>query len=130
MKFPEGLQVFGDATYRGECPLEEAEQATFVSQFAKAFPHVRMFAIPNGGFRHKATAVKLQITGTSKGVPDLYIPAWKCWIEMKRTKGGRVSEEQKSWHEYLAGIGDTVLVTKGWEEAMKQVREVSKSYEP
>lgn len=110
-------------------PTEDAEQMTFVSQFSKSFPSVRMFSIPNGGFRHKATAIKLKTTGTSRGVPDLYIPAWKCWVEMKRKVGGRVSADQKGWHEYLLNIGDTVIVAKGWEDAMQKVIEVSSRYE-
>ena len=40
MKFPDFLPVFGDTDFRGECPLEEAEQATFFSQLRKLHPEV------------------------------------------------------------------------------------------
>jgi len=54
-------------------------------------------------------------------VPDLYIPAWHTWIEMKRVKGGSVSPEQKDWHIYLQGIGDFVIVGKSCEDAQSQI---------
>ena len=65
--------------------------------------------------------MKLKVEGVSKGVPDLHIPAWSLWIEMKRTQGGVVSPEQKDWKEYLESIGHTVLICKGCEDAINQV---------
>lgn len=102
-------------------PTEHAEQVTFVREFERLYPGVRIFAIPNGGLRAKATAVKLKQEGVRKGVPDLYVPEWNLWIEMKRVKGGGLSPEQKDWIEYLEAIGHTVIVGKGWQHAMEQV---------
>jgi len=47
---------------------EHLEQVTFVSFFKEKYPNVRIFSIPNGGFRHKATAQKLKIEGVSRVV--------------------------------------------------------------
>jgi hypothetical protein len=44
------------------------------------------------------------------------------WIEMKRQKGGSVSIEQKDWHEYLISIGHTVIVAKGFEDAVSKLQ--------
>lgn len=33
-----------------------------------------LFAVPNGGFRSKATAGKLKAEGVKAGVPDLFLP--------------------------------------------------------
>lgn len=52
-------------------------------------------------------------------MPDLVIPEWNLWIEMKRQSGGRVSSEQKDWHKYLISIGHTVGVCKGFEQAKR-----------
>ena len=104
-------------------PTEHVEQVTFVSEFRRRWPGVRIMAIPNGGHRHKATARKLQGEGVCKGVLDLYIPAWRTWVEMKRQKGGRLSEEQKDWIAYLEGIGDTVIVGYGWEDAIEKINQ-------
>lgn len=110
-------------------PTEHYEQVRFVGKFKIAYPGVRIFAIPNGGWRGKVTAAKLKHEGVSKGVPDMYIPEWKLWVEMKRIKGGSTSAEQKEWHEYLRAIGDTVIVPKGSDQALAMVSEfISKNY--
>ena len=102
-------------------PTESAEQIAFVSWFESTFPTVLIFAIPNGGFRHKATAARLKAEGLRKGVPDLYVPKWRLWIEMKRTKGGSLSADQKNWRDYLIGIGDAWMCAKGAKDAISQV---------
>ena len=97
---------------------EHVEQATFVTMFEMQHPGVRIFAIPNGGLRHKGVAQKLKAEGLKKGVPDLFIPAWLLWVEMKREKGGRLSPEQKDWIEYLESVGHTAIVGNGWKDAL------------
>jgi hypothetical protein len=111
----------------GDVPLEHIEQVTFVQWFESAYPEVMIFAIPNGGLRHPATARKLQLEGVKSGIPDLFIPAWKLWVEMKRSKGGKVSPEQYSMMIHLAGIGYDCLVGHGFEDAKKKVLEFAKS---
>ena len=103
-------------------PSEHAEQVTFVQWFRRQYPGVRIMAIPNGGARHAAVAGKLKAEGVSRGVPDLYIPAWSLWIEMKRTKGGRVSPEQRDWIEYLTSLGHQVIVAHGATAAIAAIR--------
>ena len=105
---------------------EHEEQREFVQWFRQNNRPVRIFAIANGGLRGKGEALRLKVEGVSAGVPDLYVPAWHLWIEMKRIKGGVVSLEQKDWHEYLQSIGDTVLICKGCEEAINAVDEFIK----
>lgn len=106
-------------------PTEHEEQRKFVSWFRQTYPGVRIFAIPNGGLRSKTTAMKLKVEGVSKGIPDLFVPAWALWIEMKRQKGGHVSLEQKDWHAYLVQIGHKVLIAKGFDDAVKKLHKLS-----
>lgn len=101
-----------------KCPTEDAEQITFLNWFRLNYPGVLIFAVPNGGFRHKATAQKLKQTGVVKGIPDLFIPEWLLWIEMKREKGGTVSKEQKEKINYLNDIGHKAIVCRGHQEAI------------
>jgi hypothetical protein len=96
---------------------EHQEQALFVQWFRRTFPDVRIFAIPNGGWRSQAQAAKLKVEGVSAGVPDLLIPDGMIWVEMKRAKGGTVSAEQKDWHSYLRSIGHVVIVGYGADDA-------------
>ena len=107
---------------QNDCPTEDQEQMLFVQWFRRTYPDVRIFAIPNGGHRHIAVAAKMKATGQVRGVPDLYIPEWAMWIEMKRQKGGSVSIEQKDWHQYLISIGHTVIVAKGFEDAVSKLQ--------
>jgi hypothetical protein len=105
---------------------EHAEQVTLISEFKREFPSVLIFSIPNGGFRDMNTAKKLKAEGAVKGIPDLFIPAWKTWVEMKRTKGGTLSPEQKKMKSHLESIGYKVIVGKGWAHAMQQLKEILK----
>lgn len=104
-------------------PTEHEEQREFVSWFRQTHPGVRIFAIPNGGHRSMATAARLKVEGVMPGVPDLFIPAWGLWVEMKRTKGGRIDEAQEDWHGYLTLNGYSVIVGKGCQDAKQQVFE-------
>jgi len=41
---------------------------------------------------------------------------------MKREKGGKVSAVQKDWIAYLEGIGDTVIVGHGCDDAQNKIK--------
>lgn len=94
-------------------PSEHAEQVGFVRWFRAKWPRVLIFAIPNGGKRNIKTAKLLQQEGVTPGIPDLYVPAWGIWVEMKRQKGGRTSPDQDAMIQYLEEIGHTVIVGYG-----------------
>ena len=96
---------------------EHVEQREFVRWFRQTFPAVRILAIPNGSQRSRTTGAKLKAAGVVAGVPDLLVPAWNLWIEMKRADGGTTSAVQKDWHRYLESIGHTVLVCAGFLQA-------------
>jgi hypothetical protein len=102
-------------------PTEHEEQRELVRWFRQSWPDVRIFAIPNGGARSKATAARLKAEGVSSGVPDLFVPAWRLWVEMKRSKGGSLSPEQKDWIKYLESVGFCCIVGKGAEDAKRQI---------
>jgi len=100
---------------------EHEEQRELVQWFRQKFPDIRIFAIPNGGHRHKATALKLKLEGVSRGVPDLFIPELLLWIEMKSIKGSKTSTEQKDWMEHLEGIGHRCIIGYGFEDAKAKI---------
>ena len=74
-----------------------------------------------GGWRSVVTAARLKAEGVSRGVPDLFIPELKLFIEMKRIKGGVISQDQKDWKNYLETNGYKVLICNGFENAKKEV---------
>jgi len=103
-------------------PTEHEEQRELVRWFRQTYADVRIFAIPNGGGRSKSAGARLKAEGVSAGVPDLFIPAWRLWIEMKRIKGGSVSLEQKNWIKYLSEIDYQTIICCGFEDAKNQIQ--------
>ena len=102
---------------------EHVEQREFVSWFRKSYPGVRIFAIPNGGKRSIAQAARLKVEGVSEGVPDLFIPKFALWIELKKSKVGRPSKAQLDWIKYLQDeCGHIALVAAGKDDAVTQVQ--------
>ncbi len=103
-----------------------------------------IYAIPNGGDRHKAVAGKLKAEGVKAGVPDLCLPypitthpkalfdfqtdAVKIfhglYIEMKsKDTRGRVSPDQKEWLDYLESVGYKVKVAWNADEAIQIIED-------
>lgn len=81
-----------------------------------------LHAVPNGGFRNKKTANDLKLEGVKSGVPDISFPYptgkhYGLYIEMKRKKGGKLSEHQRKWLAYLNEAGYLAVVCKGEEQA-------------
>jgi hypothetical protein len=112
------------AEYR-RTALEHPEQAAFVQWFHLTYPAVLIHSVPNGAHLSISQALKLAAEGLVSGIPDLHVPEWDLWIEMKRPRGGRLSVEQEEVIRHLRAIGQTVIVAKGWEDAAQQVRELA-----
>jgi hypothetical protein len=71
---------------------------------------------------------RLKAQGLTPGVSDYIVPVAAgrqvaageyhgLWIELKRTKGGRVSPEQELFQERMSLLGYRAAVARGWEEA-------------
>lgn len=113
-------------------PREGEEQATLFN-WAKMqqwkYPGLSMmFHIPNGGKRSKAEAGRFKAEGVKAGVPDIFLPVPRggyhgLFIELKRSKGGTVSEAQKEWQAALKDEGYQAVICKGWQEAAKAIED-------
>jgi hypothetical protein len=108
---------------KGKIPSEHWEQVQYVSWFRKTYKGVLIFATPNGGSRNVREAVNLKAEGTTAGIPDLQAPEFDLFVEMKRQKGGRLSQAQKQIIEHLRSIGKTVIVGYGFEDAKNKTIE-------
>lgn len=102
-------------------PSEHEEQVGLVNWFRGRFPGVLIFAIPNGEKRSISVAKRLKADGVVRGIPDLYVPEWNLWIEMKKVSGGRLSPDQKNIIQNLESAGQTVIVGKGARDASAQI---------
>lgn len=111
-------------------PTEDEEQA-LLFQWARAesqtYPCLScMFAVPNGGYRNKATAVRMKKTGVCAGVPDIFLPYSNgkehgLFVEMKRKKHGRVSDAQAEMMGKLSQQGYRCVVCRGFDEARREI---------
>jgi len=108
---------------QNKLPTEHQEQVAFVRWFHVQFPSVKIFAVPNAAVRDERLAAWMKAEGLAAGVPDLCIPAWNLWIEMKRQKGGTVSPDQAEWIAYLNAHGHRAVVCKGFDDARRAVAE-------
>ena len=100
---------------------------------------ILMFAIPNGGHRHKKTAIDLKAEGVKAGVPDMFIAMPRdgyagLFIEMKRRAKTlmsgkksythvRVSPHQEEWITSLLNNEYIVKVCYGADEAIEVIEE-------
>lgn len=82
--------------------------------------------IPNGGKRNAREAANLKKQGVKAGVPDMCLPVARggfhgLYIELKRKKGGSLSDYQKKWINQLNEQGYKAVVCHGADEAIKEI---------
>ena len=127
-------------------PTEDQEQEAFVQWLRlKGYPH---FRVPNETYtRSWSQKAKNKKLGVSSGVPDLFVAvpfppphliiAHKdrddevrnktlVAIEMKRKKGGVISENQKKWIKTLNEAGIQTVVCKGCDAAIEFIESITK----
>ena len=111
---------------RNWTPTEASEQAALFQWAAYAegrHPELKLLHhIPNGGSRDPREAHNLKRQGVKPGVPDICLPVPRgcfhgLYIELKRQRGGRLSDEQSGWLSALTRQGYMAVVCKGWQEA-------------
>lgn len=111
-------------------PYESAEQTSLFRWAACStgkYPELRLlFHVPNGGSRNPLEAHNLKLQGVRPGVPDIVLPVPRggfhgLFIELKRRKGGRVSEDQQIWIERLNRLGYRAVICRGWDAARAEI---------
>lgn len=101
-------------------PTEDQEQIMLATWMTKQ--GIRFYAIPNGGSRNLIEAIKFKRCGVMPGVPDICVPIPSgsyhgLYLELKRVKGGKVSDNQKYWLEFLREKAYYAEVAAGFDEA-------------
>lgn len=95
-------------------PTESVEQQCLFGWAAfqsGRFPELALlYHVPNGGSRKKAEAGRFRAEGVKAGVPDLCLPVARggfhgLYIELKRQKGSKTSDDQKAWLSNLEKQG-------------------------
>jgi len=132
MKFLEGIPVYGDISFRGKCPPEEVEQASFFSRLRREYPDsYGVIAIHprNEGLKEKgqfSSVIKHAAEGMTKGASDIVIPGARTFVcELKR-QDHTLSKWQVGQEPYLiaaANAGAFACVALGaaaaWEAFME-----------
>lgn len=107
------------------CPKEDDECYTFVAWLE--LKKLKFSHVPNSTFtKNWAVKMKNKRMGVRPGVPDYIIVTKKglLFVEMKRLKGGVVSEFQKDWIASLnACRGVEAKICRGNQEAIDFVSE-------
>lgn len=108
-----------------EVPTEDQEQIDFIGWLdEETIPY---WHVPNETFTTSwAAKMKNKKLGVQAGIPDLFLvfkEGLVC-IEMKRTVGGKLSDNQRMWHELIQLSGTPVFTCKGAAEAQAQVKKI------
>lgn len=111
-------------------PLEAVHQERIfncIPLYLKDYPELALLhAIPNGGWRHPATAAALQRQGVKPGVPDMFLPVPRgmfngLYIELKRLREGDLSDKQREWLAALTAQGYRAVMRRGTEAAWNEI---------
>ena len=104
---------------------ESTLQTQCVKWFRYQYPHLVIYAVPNGGSRNVREAQRLKSEGVLAGVADLTIllPQGKSlYIEMK-VKGNRQTPNQKEFQQKAEALGHKYYVCYSFEEFEKAVKQ-------
>ena len=119
-------------------PLEDDEAKVFHRWLEiQKIPHAHIANESNGGSQSaRIRGAKMKAMGQSKGVWDyeIFLPIkgitgnidayQEIRVELKRQKGGVVSQEQKAWGRIYEKAGIPCRVCKGANEAIKFIEEI------
>jgi hypothetical protein len=84
-----------------------------------------MFAVPNGGHRHKGTARRLKAEGVKPGVADICLPVPRggfhgLWAECKVGKN-QLTPEQRDFLFAMGVLGYKTTVWRSFEQAIDEI---------
>lgn len=137
MIFPSHIPVYGDQSFRGDCPKENVEQMSFFNQIRRVYPDTfGAIAIHprNEGLLSKgqfSSVAKHKAEGMTKGAPDCVVPGNPAFLcEIKRTNH-MLSHWQEGQIEYLAAaqkLGAFVCVALGAKAAWVAFEEYRGKY--
>lgn len=132
MKIPDWLQTYGDTSYRGDCPNEDAELITFFNELKRLYPDLARIAIhPDNeglvlgtGHHHH---IKQKAKGAiKKGAADIVIcgnPTFVCEMKRQDYTKSRWQDGQLEFLEYSLKNGAFVCIALGYESALEAVKD-------
>ena len=117
----------GKRVYDNEEARMQIEFFRQVPLFFPRLPDKLLFAVPNGGSRHKIEAANMKRQGVKAGVADviLQIPkkgfASLC-LEFK-TNDGRQSKDQREYQRQVEMAGSKYVIVRSVEQAIRELQQ-------
>lgn len=126
MKFPPFLKVYGSTDFRGKCPKESIEQATFFNRLRREYPdsygllalHPKNEAKRQG--RDFQRLSKDKALGLAVGASDIILPgapAFVCELKRRDHTQSKWQEGQLAYLEAASEAGCFVCVALGCDGA-------------
>jgi len=126
MKFPKGIKVYGDKSFRGACPSETMEQVTIFNRLkggklAKVAMHIR-----NEGKRSYMQTSRHKSEGMLVGAADIIIlgsPTFVCELKRRDHTKGKLSKEQVAFLLNAQEAGCFVCIALGADAFKAAIKE-------
>jgi len=129
--------VYGDTSYRGECPKEDAELITFFNELRKLHPQLSAIAIhPDNegiviGTGHQHHIRKKSKGAVKKGASDIIIignPTFVCELKRRDHTKSHWEDGQAEFLENCAARGAFSCVALGYEAAFAALNDYLSRY--
>ena len=102
-------------------------QVSMINWFRYQYPKLKLslFAVPNGGHRHPATARKLKAEGVVAGVSDLvFFNRKKCYFIEVKTEKGKQQQTQKDFQKNIENEGGKYFVVRSLDEFIDVIQNI------
>lgn len=125
MKFPPGIKVYGDKSYRGACPSETLETVTFFNYLRREYPDtygILAYHPRNEGKRTHHQVMRDKAEGMVTGTSDIIIVGSpSLCIEMKRLDHTKstITEEQIRYLILAQRFESMAAIALGHEAALE-----------
>lgn len=125
MKFPPGIKVYGDKSYRGACPSETLETVTFFNYLRREYPDtygILAYHPRNEGKRTHHQVMRDKSEGLVTGTCDIIIVGSpSLCIEMKRLDHTKstITEEQIRYLILAQRFESMAAIALGHEAALE-----------
>lgn len=129
MKFPHEIKVYGDISYRGECPSESLEQVTFFNRLRREYPDTwgKIALHPrNEGQRNFRQVAHQKAEGMVSGASDVIIcgsPTFVCEIKRRDHTKSTWQPDQIEFLLQARAAGSFVCVALGADAASEAFRD-------
>lgn len=136
MKLPNDIPIYGDQTFRGDCPSENVEQVTFFARIRKKYPETwgKLALHPrNEGKRTMYQSAHQKAEGMTSGACDIVIPgspSFVCELKRRDHTKSRFQADQEEYLRIAQDLGSFACVALGADAAEKAFDEyLARHYE-